>query len=138
MTQYSLDQPLAEARVALLRDDEDIGEVGKGRPIGDNAGEADLHALAIKSERHRMGDRATQRVEGDIARPVRTLGEKIMNQSDVEAGGVSVDLMPPAADHATGNNGLGHRDNPCSPGLDDTGAAKTRRADAAPAKRRGC
>jgi hypothetical protein len=54
MSQDRLDQPLSEAGVALLRDDEDISEVGKGCPIGDDAGKADLRALAINAERHRM------------------------------------------------------------------------------------
>jgi hypothetical protein len=50
MSQDRFDQPLPEAGVAFLRDDEDIGEVGKGRLIGDNAGEADLRALAINAK----------------------------------------------------------------------------------------
>jgi hypothetical protein len=62
MSQDRFDQPLPEAGVALLRDDEDIGEVGKGRLIGDNAGEADLIALAINAEHERMIQRAMQRI----------------------------------------------------------------------------
>jgi hypothetical protein len=57
MSQDRLDQPLPEAGVALLRDDEDIGEVGKGRLIGDDAGKADLRALAINAKHERMSDR---------------------------------------------------------------------------------
>ena len=62
MSQDRFDQPLPETGVALLRDDEDIGEVGKGRLIGDNAGEADLRALAINAENERMIQRASQRI----------------------------------------------------------------------------
>jgi hypothetical protein len=62
MSQDRLDEPLPEAGVALLRDDEDIGEVGKGRLIGDDAGEADLRALAINAERERMSQRTLQRI----------------------------------------------------------------------------
>ena len=62
MSQDRFDQPLPEAGVAFLRDDEDIGEVGKGRLIGDNAGEADLRALAINAENERMIQRASQRI----------------------------------------------------------------------------
>jgi hypothetical protein len=62
MSQDRFDQPLPEAGVAFLRDDEDIGEVGKGRLIGDNAGEADLHALAINAKHERMIQRAMQRI----------------------------------------------------------------------------
>ena len=62
MSQDRFDQPLPEAGVALLRDDEDIGEVGKSRLIGDNAGEADLRALAINAKHERMIQRAMQRI----------------------------------------------------------------------------
>jgi hypothetical protein len=62
MSQDRLDQPLSEAGVAFLRDDEDIGEVGKGRLIGDDAGKADLRALAINAEHERMSDRTTQSI----------------------------------------------------------------------------
>lgn len=62
MSQDRLDQPLPEAGVALLRDDEDIGEVGKGRLIGDDAGKADLRALAINPEHERMSQRTIQRI----------------------------------------------------------------------------
>ena len=62
MSQDRLNEPPPEAGVALLRDDEDIGEVGKGRLIGDNAGEADLIALAINAEHERMSDRTTQTI----------------------------------------------------------------------------
>jgi hypothetical protein len=62
MSQDRFDQPLPETGVALLRDDEDIGEIGKGRLIRDNAGEADLRALAINAENERMIQRASQRV----------------------------------------------------------------------------
>ena len=62
MSQDRFDQPLPETGVALLRDDEDIGEIGKGRLIRDNAGEADLRALAINAENERMIQRASQRI----------------------------------------------------------------------------
>jgi hypothetical protein len=62
MSQDGLDQPLPEAGVALLGDDEDIGEVGKGRLIGDDAGKADLRALSINAEHERMCDRTTQSI----------------------------------------------------------------------------
>jgi hypothetical protein len=62
MSQYRLDQPLPEAGVALLADDEDIGEIGKGRLIGDDAGKADLRALSINAEHERMRDRTTQSI----------------------------------------------------------------------------
>jgi hypothetical protein len=62
MSQDRLDQPLPETGVALLRDDEDIGEVGKGRLISDDAGKADLSALAINAEHERMSDRTTQSI----------------------------------------------------------------------------
>ncbi len=138
MSQDRLDQPLPEAGVALLRDDEDIGEVGKGRLIGDDSGEADLRALAINAEHERMSKRTTQGIQRDIARPVRALGEKMMDQRDIETARVSVDFKAPAADCAAGNNGLGHRGNPCSLAVDDAGAAQTQRAGAAPASCRGC
>ena len=128
---------MPEPRVALLCDDEDIGEVGKARLVGDDAGEANLRAAAIHAEHNRMSDGATQSIERDPARPVRALGEKMVDQCDIETGGVSIDLIAPAADHAAGNNGLGHRGNPCSLALDDTAAAKTQRAGAAPAKSPG-
>jgi hypothetical protein len=85
-----------------------------------------------------MSNRTTQNVERDVARPVRALSEKIVDQSDIEAGRVSVDLLMPAADDAAGNDGLGHRGNPCSRTLGDTGVAKAQRTDAAPATCRGC
>ena len=62
MSQDRLDQPLPDAGVALLRDDEDIGEVGKGRLIGDDAGKADLRARSINAEHERMSDRTTQSI----------------------------------------------------------------------------
>src|SRR5262249_18612730 len=71
-------QPLPEPIVALLCDDKDVGKIREGCLIGDDAGEADLRAIAIEAERHRMSERAAQRVERDIARPVRALGEKMM------------------------------------------------------------
>jgi hypothetical protein len=43
---------------------------------------------------------------------MRALGKKMMDQRNIETGRVSVDLKAPAADHAAGNNGLGHRGNP--------------------------
>jgi hypothetical protein len=62
MSQDRLDQPLPEAGVALLCDNEDIGEVGKGRLIGDDSGEADLRALAINTEHERVSQRTMQRI----------------------------------------------------------------------------
>jgi hypothetical protein len=62
MSQDRLDQPLSETDVALLGDNEDIGEVGKGRLIGDDAGKADLHARSINAEHERMSDRTTQSI----------------------------------------------------------------------------
>jgi hypothetical protein len=47
MSQDRLYQPLAEANIALFRDDKNIGEVGKGRLVGDDAGKADLPPAAI-------------------------------------------------------------------------------------------
>jgi hypothetical protein len=107
MSQNCLDQPLPEACVALLRDDEDVGEVGKGRLIADDAGEPDLRPVAIKPERHRMSNCAMQSIKRDIARPVRTLGEKMMDQRDIETDRVSVDLIAPSVDQAAGDDGLG-------------------------------
>ena len=62
MSQDRFDQPVPEAGGAFLRDDEDIGEVGKGRLIGDDAGKADLRALSINAEHERMSDRTTQTI----------------------------------------------------------------------------
>ena len=62
MSQDRFDQPLPEAGVALLGDDEDIGEVGKGRLIGDDAGKAGLRARSINAEHERMSDRTTQTI----------------------------------------------------------------------------
>jgi hypothetical protein len=112
MSQDRLDQPLSETDVALLGDNEDIGEVGKGRLVGDEARKANLRAVAIETERHRVSNRAMHCFERDVACPMRALGEKIMDPFDIETGGIGIDLIAPAADHAAGNYGLGHRDNP--------------------------
>ena len=112
MSQDRLDQPLSETDVALLGDNEDIGEVGKGRLVGDEACKADLQSVAIETEGHRVRNRAAHCFARDVARPVRAFGEKMMDSFDIETGGVGIDLIAPAADHAAGNNGLGHRNSP--------------------------
>jgi hypothetical protein len=43
---------------------------------------------------------------------MRALGEKIMNPFNVETGGIGVDLVVSATDHAAGNYSRGHPDNP--------------------------
>jgi hypothetical protein len=112
MSQDRLDQPLPETDIALLRGNEDIGEVSKSRLVGDEACKTDLRGFAIEAKSHRVRNRATHCFERDVARPVRALGEKMMDPFDIETGGIGIDLIAPAADHAAGNNGLGHRDNP--------------------------
>src|SRR5204862_4091209 len=122
MRQDRFDQPSSKTGMALLRYDKDIGKIGKGRLIGDQAGKADLRALAIEAKDERVSNRATQCIERDIARPVRALGKKMMDQCDIETGRIGIDLIMPAADHAAGEDSLGHRGNPCSLALDDAGA----------------
>src|SRR6516162_4510443 len=107
MSQDRLDQPLSETDVALLGDNEDIGEIGKSRLVGDEACKADLRVVAIETERHRVSNRASHCFERDVARPVGALGEKMMDLFDIETGGIGIDLIAPAADHAAGNYGLG-------------------------------
>ena len=112
MSQDRLDQPLSETDVALLGDNEDIGEIGKSRLVGDEACKADLRAVAIETERHRVSNRATHCFNRDVARPVGALGEKLINPFNIETGGIGVDLIASATDHAAGNYSLGHPDNP--------------------------
>jgi len=48
--QYRLDENLPEPLAAFGFDDEDIGEIGEGRVVGDDPREADLIAAAVEAE----------------------------------------------------------------------------------------
>ena len=112
MSKDRLDQPLPKTDIALLRDNKNIGEVGEGRLVGDEACKTNLRAVAIKAERRGVSNRATHCFERDVACPMRTLGEEMMNPVNLETGRIGIDLIAPATDHAAGNYGLGHPDNP--------------------------
>jgi hypothetical protein len=70
MGEDRLDQKLPEPGIALLGDDEDVGEIGERRRVADGTGKADLRPVAIEAETQRVGDRALQHIERNAARPV--------------------------------------------------------------------
>ena len=104
-----LDQPLPEPGIALPGDDKDVREIGKSRLVGNDAGKADLRVVAIDAEGQGMRDCAPQYVARDAARPMRALGEKMMDQGEVEAALVAVDFVDPAADFAASDDAVGHQ-----------------------------
>src|SRR5207245_794680 len=92
--------------IARLRHHEDVGDIGKGPLIGDDAGKADLLFVAVEPEGKRMADNAAHDPLRDAAR------EKVVNECDVETARVGVDPIAPAADDAGGDNTLVHRSYP--------------------------
>ena len=114
-------------------DDEDIGEIGEGRVVGDDPGETDLASVAIEAEGERVVDRPLQDVEGDARRPVRT-GEKIMDQGEIEPRLVGIDLAgaAPARDRLGRKGGIavGHDRlrSACGSGGSGGGTASPREA----------
>src|SRR5438270_8395674 len=64
MRQDGVDEMAAEPFAALGLDDEDIGEIGEGRVVGDHPGEADLLGTPIEAEGERVLDRALHDGEG--------------------------------------------------------------------------
>lgn len=64
--------------------------------------------IPIEAEDERMADCAPQDIERNTVRPMRALGEEMMDQRDIETGRVSIDLVMPTLDYAAGDNGVGH------------------------------
>src|SRR5581483_3295756 len=86
-----LHQPDAEPLPALLLEHEDIGDVGEGGVVGDDAGEADLGIAAIDAEHERVRDRPLELLARDAGGPVRTLAQEGVRDIEVDARGVRAD-----------------------------------------------
>ena len=74
MRQHRLDQPLAEPASAVVRQDEDVGELGERRAVGHHAGEADL-PVVVGRGRSRASSRSQRSttLARDALRPVGLL-----------------------------------------------------------------
>jgi hypothetical protein len=97
MHEDALDEPVAESAAATVLDDEDVGEIGVGGEVGDDAREADLAITLEETERDGAGDGALDDVARDARRPVGS-GQDAVHEIDVEprAIGGEEDLVAPA------------------------------------------
>src|SRR5690606_3398760 len=87
-------QLLAETTAAVLRQDEDIGQVAEGGAIGDDAGEGHLaFAFEVAAEAQRAGDRPLHRLPRDALAPVRLPGEETVDQVDIQFAPVVADAQ---------------------------------------------
>ena len=76
----------------IVGEDVDVGEIGEGGPVGDEAGEADLRAVVEGGHAQRMRDGAAQHVERDVLRPVRSAQEP-MGGLDIDARRIEGDVQ---------------------------------------------
>ena len=83
MHEDALDEPVAESAAAAFLDDEDVGEIGVGGEVGDDAREADLAITLKEAERDGAGDGALDDVALYAGRPVGG-GQDAVHEIDVE------------------------------------------------------
>jgi hypothetical protein len=86
-----------EAAAAVVREDVDVREVGDRRPVREGACKRDL-ALAVVDADDAVGlaDEAVNGVARPSLRPVRVVGEVVVDGVDVDARRVVVELEPVA------------------------------------------
>ena len=77
MLQHTFNQPPPEANTAILLENKDVGEIGKGRVIGDGAREADLSLAVIEAE----GKRMTHGFFDELARRVKPDGVDVARRN---------------------------------------------------------
>ena len=84
-------QPDAESVAAMLFEDEDVGDVGEGSVVGDDARATGLSAVAVDADGERVFYRALDDVAREVlAGPVRGAEEGV-DHVDVETRGVGGD-----------------------------------------------
>src|SRR5271165_910489 len=83
-----------------------------------------------------MRDRPPQHVAWNAARPVRALGQKVMDQAEIEAVLVGVNFVDPSADFAASGDAVGHQSCPGTRrGCDDAARLMRTRKQPRPERR---
>src|SRR5262245_56413890 len=91
MGDQGFDEPETEAVAAVLREDEDVGEVGSGGEVRDDAGAADLDIARVETDDdHGVVPGAADGWFGTAFRPVTVL-DPLDHERHIEPGAVVVE-----------------------------------------------
>ena len=88
-----MNQPFAQTFTSFFRQDKHITQPGESGAVGYDAGKANLFIFVVDPKAQRVFKRSLNHFDGAPSRPVRMVGEIIMNDIQLQQGRVGADLI---------------------------------------------